>query len=80
MRNFEKNTTEEIKMKLFLILNSLAAATLMLILILGKEELTKLLNLLVSEVPKEVYSDLGEVHDYTNKIVKIKIRFFLMRL
>ncbi|WP_338019555.1 hypothetical protein [Cytobacillus firmus] len=67
-------------MKLFLILNSLAAATLMLILILGKEELTKLLNLLVSEVPKEVYSDLGEVHDYTNKIVKIKIRFFLMRL
>ncbi|AND43023.1 hypothetical protein A361_28030 (plasmid) [Cytobacillus oceanisediminis 2691] len=77
MRNFEKNTTEEIKMKLFLILNSLAAATLMLILILGKEELTKLLNLLVSEAPKEVYSDLGEVHDYTNKIVKIKDQVLL---
>ncbi|MBT2690998.1 C39 family peptidase [Bacillus sp. ISL-47] len=64
-------------MKLLLIFNSLAAAALTLILLLGKEELSKIRSLIVSEAPKEVFQNPGEVQEYKNEIVKIKDRVLL---
>lgn len=64
-------------MKLLLILNSLAAAALMLILLLGKEELSKIRSLIVTEAPKEISQAPGEVQEYNHEIVKIKDRVLL---
>lgn len=59
-------------MKLFLILNSFAAAVLILILLSGEEDFSKLRSLIVSESPKETTQDLLEEQEYKNTIVKIK--------